>query len=73
MWFFISNKHNISGLMTLNKPPNNKLFDPKSISHMLPVLQCQKEKMEATAASPTPMANPSVFNITLGADFTNSL
>jgi hypothetical protein len=70
---FVSNKLNPGGPVTLKKPPNNKLFDPKSTSRMSPVLQRRKEQMEAAAAPPTPVAGPPVFNIALGADFANIL
>ena len=69
---FISNKVNPGSPVTLKKPSNNKLFDPKSTSHMSPVLQHQKGQMEA-AAAPVPTAGPPIFNIALGADFTNML
>jgi hypothetical protein len=69
----ISNKLNPGSPVTLKKPPNNKLFDPKSTSRMSPVLQCQNERMEAAAVPPTPAAGPPLFNIALGADFANIL
>lgn len=57
----------LDGVVTIEKPPHNKLFDLTQAAKMSPVLECRKAN-QATASSSTPAAAP-VFNFSLGNDF----
>jgi len=62
---------NPSGSVTLQSPPNNKLFDVKSRARLSPILQRRKEQQDTVAASTT--SGPPIFNISLGNKFANLL
>lgn len=48
---------NLNGAVTLRIPPNNKLFDSKSMQ-MSPVLQRRQAEQQNTTAGPTTMIKP---------------
>jgi hypothetical protein len=65
---------NPNGSVTLDQPPNNKLFDPSQLTRVSPVVQCRKaEQAAATASSSSSSNGQPIFNITLGSEFANIL
>jgi hypothetical protein len=65
---------NPNGSVTLDQPPNNKLFDPSQLTHVSPVVQHRKAEQAAAAALLSLSSNGQpIFNITLGNEFANIL
>src|SRR5882762_4722006 len=68
---------NPNGSVTLDQPPNNKLFDPSQLTRVSPVVQRQKAEQAAATASSLLLSlslnGQPIFNITLGNDFANIL
>ena len=66
---------NPNGSVTLDQPPNNKLFDPSQLTRVSPVVQRRKAEQAAAALSSSSSSSNGqpIFNITLGNEFANIL
>jgi hypothetical protein len=60
----------LDGVVTIEKPPHNKLFDLTQAAKMSPVLERRKANQAAAAASSSAPAAAPIFNFSLGNDFT---
>ena len=64
---------NPNGSVTLDQPPNNKLFDPFQLTHVSPVVQHQKAEQAAAVLLLLSSNSQPIFNITLGNELANIL